>query len=105
MTFIFQKRQYDDDFHELNDAVDGIAKATSGYIGKEYWQSPDGQTLAAVYYWKTLEELREFSRSPVHLEAKRRYAEWYLGYHVVVAQVVRVYGDGNLEHPTGGFRG
>jgi heme-degrading monooxygenase HmoA len=102
VTFIFQKRQYDADFHALNDAVDGIAKANSGYIGKEYWQSPDGKTLAAVYYWKTLEELREFSRSPVHLEAKSRYAEWYSGYHIVVAQVMRAYGDGNLEHPTKG---
>jgi heme-degrading monooxygenase HmoA len=105
ITFLFQKREYDSDFHTLNDAVDEIAKANPGYIGKEYWQSPGGETLAAVYYWKTLEQLREFSRSPVHLEAKSRYAEWYRGYHVVVAQVVRTYGDGNLDHPTRGFKG
>ena len=100
VTFIFQKREYDADFHALNDAVDAVAKANSGYIGKEYWQSPDGQTHAAVYYWKTLEELREFSRAPVHLEAKSRYSEWYRAYHIVVAEVVRAYGDGNLDHPT-----
>ena len=104
VTFLFQKRQYDADFHTLKDAVDAVAKANRGYVGKEYWQSPDGQTLAAVYYWKTLEELREFSRDPVHLEAKSRYAEWYRGYHVIVAQVVRAYGDDTLEHPTRGWK-
>jgi heme-degrading monooxygenase HmoA len=52
-----------------------------------------------TYYWRDLESLHAFSRDPAHVEAKRQYARWYRGYHVVIAEVVRAYGDGGFEHP------
>jgi hypothetical protein len=34
---------------------------------------------------------------PVHLEAKASQADWLAGYRVVIAQVIRSYGDDRLE--------
>ena len=47
-----------------------------------------------------LEALREFSAHPSHLEAKRQYQRWYRGYHIVIAEIVRSYGDDAIEHFT-----
>jgi hypothetical protein len=40
------------------------------------------------------------SSHPTHVEAKREYAKWYRGYQIIIAEVVRSYGDGALEHFT-----
>ena len=53
-----------------------------------------------TYYWDSLETLRTFSTDPVHQQAKREYARWYKGYHIVVSEVLRSYGDGAFDHVT-----
>ena len=99
-SFIFRPGEFDDEFHRLNDLIDAAAMATAGYLGAESWYSKDGETVNATYYWDTLEALREFSQHPSHLEAKRQYQRWYDAYHIVVAEVVRSYGDGRMTHFT-----
>ena len=47
-----------------------------------------------------LNAIKTFSTHPVHQQAKREYAHWYAGYHIVVSQVLRSYGDGAFEHVT-----
>ncbi|MEM7502293.1 MAG: DUF4188 domain-containing protein [Pseudomonadota bacterium] len=100
VSFIFKPGDYDDEFHRLNGLIDEAANAVAGYIDSESWYSDDRATVNAVYYWNDLESLKQFSRHPKHLEAKRQYARWYHAYHIVVAEVLRSYGDGNLEHIT-----
>lgn len=90
--------QYDEQFHQLNARIDEVARANPGFIGVESWQSADGSRRCATYYWRDLESLREFSRAPAHLEAKRAYARWYEGYQIVISQVVRSYGDRRMPH-------
>ena len=99
-SFIFVPGDYDDEFHRLNDLIDAAALATEGYLGAESWYSKDGETVNATYYWETLDALGEFSRHPQHLEAKKQYRRWYKTYHIVVAEVIRSYGDGGIEHFT-----
>ena len=99
-AFIFKPGTYDDDFHRLNDLIDTAANNTEGYLGAETWHSADGKTLNATYYWETLEALKQFSRDPNHLEAKKQYSRWYDGYHIVISEVIRSYGDDALEHIT-----
>ena len=99
-SFIFQPGEYDEEFHRLNDLIDAAALATEGYIGAESWHSGDGKTINATYYWESQEALRTFSRHPKHLEAKRQYQRWYKTYHIVVAEVLRSYGDGGFPHFT-----
>jgi heme-degrading monooxygenase HmoA len=100
VSFIFEPDTYDARFHELNALIDAAARASAGYIGTESWRSADGKRANATYYWSSLEELRDFSSHPLHIEAKRQYWNWYRGYHIVIAQVVRSYGDGSLGHFT-----
>jgi heme-degrading monooxygenase HmoA len=99
-AFIFEPGEYDARFHELNALIDRAAKATPGYLGSESWRAADGKTANATYYWSSLEALQQFSRHPDHLEAKSQYRRWYRGYHIVVSQVLRSYGDGTLAHIT-----
>ena len=99
-AFIFEPGVYDTRFHELNALIDRAAKATLGYLGAESWRSANGKVANATYYWESLEALRSFSSHPDHLEAKRQYSRWYHGFHIVISQVIRSYGDGVLEHIT-----
>ena len=99
-AFIFKPGTYDDEFHRLNDLIDAAANATAGYLGAETWKSPDGEMFNAIYYWETLEALQEFSRHPTHLEAKKQYSRWYDGYHIVISEVLKSYGDNTIAHLT-----
>lgn len=99
-AFIFKPGNYDDEFHRLNELIDQAANATEGYLGAETWHSQDGKVLNATYYWESLEALREFSLNSHHLEAKKQYSRWYDGYHIVVSEVIRSYGDETIPHLT-----
>jgi len=96
IAFIFQPGTYDEDFHRLDAQIAAVARATPGYVGVRNWQSADGVVRNAVYRWEHLENLKDFSRSAAHLQAKKDYARWYDGYEIVVSQVVSTYGDGRL---------
>ena len=100
VSFIFEPGEYDAHFHELNALIDAAARATPGYLGVESWRSADGRRANATYYWDSLATLREFSAHPRHVEAKRQYRKWYRGYHIVIAEIVRSYGDGTFMHTT-----
>ena len=99
-AFIFRPGTYDDEFHRLNGLIDEATKATDGYLGAETWHSADGKTLNATYYWDSLEALQSFSRDPNHLQAKKQYSRWYDGYHIVVSEVLKSYGDDVIDHLT-----
>ena len=99
-AFIFRPGIYDDEFHRLNKLIDAAANATDGFLGTESWQSADGKTVNATYYWESLDALREFSMNPHHLEAKKQVSRWYDGYHIVISEVLRSYGDNTIEHLT-----
>ena len=99
-SFIFKPGTFDDEFHRLNGLIDQAAIATEGYLGAETWQSPDGACLNAIYYWESLESLHQFSTNPHHLEAKKQYSRWYDGYHIVVAEIIRSYGDDTVPRFT-----
>lgn len=99
-AFIYVAGDYDDEFHALNDKINEVAKSLPGFIGKETWESATDRKSNSTYYWKDEATLKEFSRHPRHLEAKRQYARWYEGYHIVIAKVIRSYGDDGFPHFT-----
>jgi heme-degrading monooxygenase HmoA len=98
-AFLYRAGDYDAEFHRLNGIIDEVARASPGFIGTESWQGVDG-LRNATYYWRDLETLKAFSTHPAHQEAKRQYARWYSGYHIVISQVLRSYGDGAIAHIT-----
>jgi len=99
-AFIWEPGTYDAEFNELNALIEAAAKAAPGYIGVEEWVSEDGKRRNATYYWQSLEGLEALSRNPTHIEAKQKYAQWYRGYHVVISEVIRSYGDSAFAHAT-----
>ncbi len=102
-TFIFDKKQFDDTFYQLDQSIADIAKQTAGYLGEEAWENPETGRVSNVYYWENMAGLRELMKHPTHLEAKAAQSNWLNGYQVVIAQVLRAYSDGAIAHPTASF--
>jgi heme-degrading monooxygenase HmoA len=95
-TFIFAKGEWDEEFYQLDEQIAKVARATPGYIGEESWENPSNGLVSNVYYWESLEALQVLMQHPSHLEAKAKQARWLSGYQVVIAQVLRTYGDSKL---------
>lgn len=96
-TFIFAKKQYDEEFHRLDNAIAAAAKDTPGYLGEEAWENPSTGLVSNVYYWESLEALQALVQHPRHLEAKAAQSNWLDGYQVIISQVIKTYGDANLS--------
>lgn len=95
-TFIFKQHTNNQDFKLLDDEIMRRAEANLGFKGKEKWVSPDGSQIRVIYLFESKETLAEFSKDEVHRVAKSRYAEWYDGYRVEIAEITGSWGDGNL---------
>lgn len=98
-TFTFKKKQYDDAFYALDEQIVALAKSIPGYLGEESWENATTGQVSNVYYWDSLEALQSLINNPIHQQAKAAQAKWLDGYQVIVAEVLRTYGDGNLPHP------
>ena len=99
-SFIFTEKDLTEAFFALDTKIEKAAQATDGFLGKESWVSPDGAKRNSVYYWADATALRSFSSHPLHLEAKLQYEKWYGGFHVVISEVTKSYGDNAFEHVT-----
>lgn len=99
-TFIFDTKQFDADFHRLDALIAAAARQTEGYLGEEAWEDTATGRISNVYYWQSQAGLKQLMAHPDHQEAKRRYSEWLSGYHVVISEVIRSYGDSTMLHPT-----
>ena len=75
-TFIFAKKQYDDNFHRLDQEIAAVAKSIPGYVGEETWENADTGLISNVYYWTSLEALQQLVQHPRHLEAKAGQGQW-----------------------------
>jgi len=98
-TFIFDKKQFDDEFFALDKVIAEVAKQVAGYLGEESWENPETGRVANVYYWESMEALQVLMQHPKHLEAKAKQANWLNGYQVVIAEVLRAYSDEKFFHP------
>ncbi|KVM89328.1 antibiotic biosynthesis monooxygenase family protein [Burkholderia stagnalis] len=93
-TFIFKAGQYDDEFHCLDQQITEMARAIPGYLGEETWENAGEGLIQNIYYWESEEALQQLIAHPAHREAKAKQARWLDGYRVVIAKVLREYGDG-----------
>jgi len=91
-TFIFAKKQFDDEFHALDQTIAAAAKAIPGYLGEETWENPTTGLVSNVYYWDSMDALNVLMKHPTHLVAKAANNKWLDGYRVVIAEVQREYG-------------
>jgi heme-degrading monooxygenase HmoA len=96
-TFTFARRHFDEAFHALDGQIAEVARGLPGYRGEEAWENPSSGLVSTVYYWDTLADLQRLIEHPSHRQAKAQQGQWLAGYQVVIAQVLRVYGDGQLD--------
>lgn len=102
-TFLFAKKQFDDEFHRLDQEIAAAAKSLPGYLGEEAWENAATGVVSNVYYWSSLDELQALMAHPTHLRAKALQANWLAGYRVVIAKVMRAYGSGDPLEGVVGF--
>jgi heme-degrading monooxygenase HmoA len=98
-TFIFAKKQFDEEFHRLDKIIAESAKGMAGYLGEESWENATTGQVCNVYYWESLEALQALMQHPAHQQAKAAQSDWLKGYQVIIAEVLRTYGDARLNHP------
>lgn len=94
VTFRFDPGEYDEEFHELNDAILAAAEGTGGYRGKRTWHAPESEEILVAYYWESLEALGSFGAGADHKTAKARWTEWYDAYEVTITEIIDTYGSG-----------
>lgn len=95
-TFTFRMKAYDSEFEEMNDLIDQAAQSNEGFLGKESWSNEKQHKKSVIYYWSSLEDLRVFSRNPVHQKAKQNYSKWYSGYEVIISEVLNLKSDDGI---------
>jgi heme-degrading monooxygenase HmoA len=98
-TFIFASKQFDAEFHRLDQAIAEAAKVIPGYLGEESWENASTGLTSNVYYWASLEALQMLIQHPIHQQAKAAQSNWLNGYQVIICEVLRTYGDALLDHP------
>jgi len=98
-TFIFREGKFNEEFFRLDREIAEAAKNTADYIGEDSWVNNDTGLVSTVYYWETMDGLKELMNNPSHLLAKAKQADWLNGYQVVISQVLRTYGDGFIDLP------
>ena len=52
--------------------------------------------IGNVYYWDSLDALRQLIDHPAHLQAKQQQGQWLNGYQVTIAQVLKSLCDGGI---------
>ncbi len=99
-TFIFRAKEYDDDFHRLNDEIAERARRIPGFLGEEAWDNEQTGLHSEVYYWESLEALQQLIGMDTHQRAKQAHERWIGPYRVVIGQVLSQYGEKELgiEH-------
>ena len=103
-TFIFEVGNLTDEFHRIDSEIAQRAREIDGFLGEEAWHNEETGLHAEVYYWSSMESLRELVAMDTHQLAKARYGEWLGEYRVVISEVQAVYGNPalGLEHITAG---
>ncbi|MGI8394488.1 antibiotic biosynthesis monooxygenase family protein [Leucobacter sp. W1038] len=99
-TFIFETKELNDDFHRLDSEIAARARKIPGFLGEEAWHNEETGLHSEVYYWSSMEALRELIGMDTHAVAKQRHGEWLGEYRVIISEVQAVYGSANLglEH-------
>lgn len=90
-TFSNNLKGYNNMAQELND----LAKEQKGFIGMESVKEDDKEIT--VSYWRTLEDIKNWSENERHMEAKKGgKTKWYDNFIVRICKVEREYNFGDL---------
>jgi len=78
-----------------------VARAIPRYLDEETWENAAAGLIQNVYFRESEEARLKLISHPAHVESKSKQARWLDGYRVVIAKVIREYGDGRLVRSAG----
>lgn len=101
VIFASQRRNDDDAYAAMADAMAALAASQPGYLGIESARGADGFGIT-VSYWVSPEAIRAWKANADHVIAQERgITDWYAHYELRVARVERAYsGPTGQLHPT-----
>lgn len=74
------------EYRRMDDETLAVAMAMDGYLGHEYASNEEGTVFMS--YWRDDESVAEWSRHPLHREAKAKgQVEWYASYRTAICTV------------------
>ena len=90
VIFTSLRTEVDDNYSEIADKMEELAKLQEGYLGIEFARSGMGITVS---YWRDLESIKNWKANVDHsmAQAKGR-KDWYSAYKTRIALVERDYG-------------
>ena len=74
-------------YAEYDEKTLTLVKTIPGYLGYESMKHEGRGTF--ISYWIDMDSVSEWASHPVHIEAKKRSAQWYKYYHSMIAEVGR----------------
>jgi len=76
------------EYRHMDDDTLAVAMGMDGYLGHEYASNEEGTVFMS--YWRDDESVAEWSRHPLHREAKAKgHAECYASYRTAICTVER----------------
>ncbi len=91
VTFASQRRDGDDGYGAMADAMVALAAKQPGYLGVESARGADGFGITNSF-WADEASIRAWKAEVDHLEAQRRgRSDWYAAYAVRVGRIERAY--------------
>lgn len=89
VIFTSERTEVDDDYSEINEQLETLAKNQDGFLGVESTRNEIG---ISVSYWRDLESIKKWKSKTEHLLAQEKGRKnWYKYYKVRIAKVEREY--------------
>lgn len=85
VVFISRKSQDLDGYAQMDEQTITLAQTMPGYLG--YESVNNGNKGIFISYWKTMADIENWRRHPVHIDAKSNAVHWYEYYHSMICLV------------------
>ncbi|EIV3800194.1 hypothetical protein RFH11_000601 [Klebsiella aerogenes] len=97
-SFIFEKKEYDDDFYQLDGEIERYTQSLEGFIGMESYHDAASDRIINNYYWRDRQSMEMMMNHLQHQQAKAQGQRWIAGYQTIVAEIEGSH-NMNLPHP------
>jgi len=101
-SFIFEKKEYDNDFYVLDQEIEAYATKITGFIGMESYTDAASGRIINNYYWQNRAAMESLITHFAHARAKSESDRWIAGYQTVIAEIEGSH-NMNLSHPLANY--
>ncbi|MGP2471184.1 antibiotic biosynthesis monooxygenase family protein [Yersinia sp. 2540 StPb PI] len=101
-SFIFEKKEYDDEFYILDKGIEDYTTSIPGFIGMESYTDATSGRIINNYYWQSRSAMESLITHIAHTRAKSLSDRWIFGYQTVIAEIEGTH-NMNLSHPLANY--